>query len=57
MNYLNVGSIVFYIVVWIALEPLIAIGWPRRNDSLSVDMVRVRAAWMRETLSTGEAAG
>jgi len=28
-----------------------ALGWPRPNDSLSVDMVRIRSAWMRETLT------
>ncbi|MGO7565626.1 DUF599 family protein, partial [Rhizobium johnstonii] len=33
------------------VEPLMAAGWPRKNDSLSVDMVRIRSAWMREVLT------
>jgi len=51
MDFLNVAAIVFFLLVWVALEPLMAMGWPRRNDSLSVDMVRIRAAWMREVLT------
>ncbi|MGO7207306.1 DUF599 family protein, partial [Rhizobium ruizarguesonis] len=51
MDFLNVAAIVFFLLVWVAVEPLMAAGWPRRNDSLSVDMVRVRAAWMREVLT------
>ncbi|MGV4795788.1 DUF599 domain-containing protein [Rhizobium sp. F40D2] len=51
MDFLNVAAIIFFLLVWVALEPLMAMGWPRRNDSLSVDMVRIRAAWMREVLT------
>lgn len=51
MDFLNVAAIVFFLLVWVAVEPLMAMGWPRRNDSLSVDMVRIRAAWMREVLT------
>ncbi len=51
MSAIDIGSITFFVVVWIAIEPLMALGWPRPNDSLSVDMVRVRSAWMRETLT------
>lgn len=51
MDFLNVAAIVFFLLVWVAVEPLMAVGWPRNNDSLSVDMVRIRAAWMREVLT------
>ena len=51
MEILDVVSIVYFVVIWVALEPLMAIGWPSRKDSLLVDMVRIRAAWMRETLT------
>jgi len=51
MSILDIGSIALFIIAWVALEPLMAIGWPRPNDSLSVDMVLVRSAWMRETLT------
>ncbi|MBB3302584.1 putative membrane protein [Rhizobium sp. BK226] len=51
MDFLNVAAIVFFLLVWVAVEPLMAVGWPRKNDSLSVDMVRIRAAWMREVLT------
>lgn len=51
MDTLNIVAIIFFMIIWVAIEPLMALGWPRPNDSLSVDMVRVRAAWMRETLT------
>lgn len=51
MGTLNIAALVVFIVAWVALEPLLARGWPRPSDSLSVDMVRVRTAWMRETLT------
>jgi uncharacterized membrane protein len=51
MDLLNVFAILLFLTVWIALEPLMALGWPRKNDSLSMDMVRIRAAWMREVLT------
>lgn len=51
MDYMNIAAIVLFVLIWIALEPMMAAGWPRKNDSLSVDMVRVRAAWMREVLT------
>ncbi|MGN7879031.1 DUF599 family protein [Ensifer sp. 22460] len=30
---------------------MMALGWPRRTDSLMLDMVRIRRAWMREVLT------
>jgi uncharacterized membrane protein len=51
MSALDIAAIAYFLVVWIALEPLLAIGWPSRKDSLLVDMVRIRAAWMREVLT------
>jgi uncharacterized membrane protein len=51
MGVLDIASVTLFVVLWVALEPLMALGWPRPNDSLSVDMVRVRSAWMRETLT------
>jgi uncharacterized membrane protein len=51
MDLLNLFAILVFLTVWIALEPLMALGWPRKNDSLSMDMVRIRAAWMREVLT------
>jgi uncharacterized membrane protein len=51
MDILNILSIGFFLVVWVAIEPLMAMGWPRRNGSLLVDMKRIRQAWMREVLT------
>ncbi len=51
MDFLNALAFLFFLIVWITFEPLIAIGWPRRNDSLSIDMVRIRSSWMREVLT------
>jgi uncharacterized membrane protein len=51
VSTLDLVAVGYFLVVWVALEPLLAIGWPSRADSLSVDMVRIRAAWMRETLT------
>jgi uncharacterized membrane protein len=51
MDLLNALSFLVFLIVWIALEPLMAIGWPRKNDSLSIDMVRIRSSWMREVLT------
>jgi uncharacterized membrane protein len=44
-------AIALFLVTWAALEPLMALGWPRRKDSLMLDMVHIRRAWMREVLT------
>ncbi len=44
-------AIVLFLVAWAALEPMMALGWPRRKDSLMLDMVSIRKAWMREVLT------
>ncbi|HEV7321192.1 MAG TPA: DUF599 family protein [Ensifer sp.] len=51
MQLLDWIAIVFFLVTWAALEPMMALGWPRRKDSLMLDMVSVRKAWMREVLT------
>jgi len=44
-------AIILFLVTWVGLEPMMALGWPRRTDSLMLDMVRIRRAWMREVLT------
>ncbi len=44
-------AIILFLATWVGLEPMMALGWPRRTDSLMLDMVRVRQAWMREVLT------
>ncbi|MBP1884265.1 putative membrane protein [Ensifer mexicanus] len=51
MQVLDWIAIVLFLTTWIGLEPLMAVGWPRRKDSLMLDMVRIREAWMREVLT------
>ncbi|CAH0339310.1 DUF599 family protein [Rhizobium sp. CECT 9324] len=51
MDILNIASIAYFLVIWMTIEPLMAAGWPKKLDSLLVDMVRIRAAWMREVLT------
>lgn len=51
MQHLDWFAIVFFLIAWIGIEPMMAIGWPRRTNSLLLDMTRVRKAWMREVLT------
>lgn len=51
MQYLDWVAIVLFMVMWVGMEPMMAIGWPRRANSLLLDMMRVRKAWMREVLT------
>lgn len=51
MQHLDWIAIALFLVTWIGLEPMMAIGWPRRTNSLLLDMARVRKAWMREVLT------
>ncbi|MDQ0322849.1 putative membrane protein [Pararhizobium capsulatum DSM 1112] len=51
MQYLDWIAFVFFMIAWIGIEPMMAIGWPRRTNSLLLDMARVRKAWMREVLT------
>lgn len=51
MEYLDWIAIVFFLIAWIGIEPMMAVGWPRRTNSLLLDMARVRKAWMREVLT------
>ncbi|MCK3778154.1 DUF599 family protein [Ensifer sesbaniae] len=51
MQMLDWIAIILFLATWVGLEPMMALGWPRRTDSLMLDMVRVRQAWMREVLT------
>jgi uncharacterized membrane protein len=51
VQHLDWIAIVLFLVTWVGLEPMMAIGWPRRTNSLLLDMARVRKAWMREVLT------
>ncbi len=51
VEYLDWIAIVFFLIAWIGIEPMMAVGWPRRTNSLLLDMARVRKAWMREVLT------
>jgi uncharacterized membrane protein len=51
VQYLDWIAFVLFLVTWIGIEPMMAIGWPRRANSLLLDMARVRKAWMREVLT------
>ena len=51
MQMLDWIAIILFLATWVGLEPMMALGWPRRTDSLMLDMVRIRQAWMREVLT------
>jgi uncharacterized membrane protein len=48
---LDMLALCFFAIVWLAVEPMMALGWLSQNDNLSKDMVVIRRAWMREVLT------